>query len=33
MPARIAERVVLYNLTDILVFGAFFVTALAGVYS
>ena len=28
MPVRIAERVVLYNLTDILVFGAFFVAAL-----
>lgn len=28
MPARIAERVVLYNLTDILVFGAFFAAAI-----
>jgi FtsH-binding integral membrane protein len=29
MPTGIAERVVLYNLTDILVFGAFLVAALA----
>ena len=29
MPAGIAERVVLYNLTDILLFGAFFSAAMA----